>query len=84
MHFDLFLYKKSLNICETLLDYYQDINQQESVKKIIGNWPYFCVITGFILLKTFRNNQWNDTFWFIFHIKSHRIIVKICSITAKM
>ena len=62
MHFDYFLYRKSLNICETLLYDYQDINQQESVKKIIGNWPYFCVITICILHKIFRNNQWNDTF----------------------
>ena len=76
MHFDWFLYKKSLNICETLLYYYQDINQQESVKKITGNWPNFCVITGFLLLKIFRNNQWNDTFWFIFHKKKWSNICK--------
>ena len=47
MHFDWFLYKKSLNICETLLYYYQDINQQESVKKIKGNWPYFLCYNWF-------------------------------------
>ena len=46
-HFDWFLYKKSLNICETLLYYYPDINQKETVKKIIGHWSYFCVMTGF-------------------------------------
>ena len=40
-----------MKICETLLYYYQDINQKETVKKIIGYWPYCCVITGFVLLK---------------------------------
>ena len=60
--FDCFLCKKSLNICETFLYYYQDINQKETTKKIIGHYLYFCVITGFILFKIIRKNQENDTF----------------------